>query len=196
MYSFNNSSNPFNVNIYVTNILLSSQTVNVNNFNIWHNAVIMLGSEVGHTVGFIMNQPVMNINQEQISKIYGIENQLPRQSVYCGGPVSMEKITIMHTLDYNIQGTNQINDHCAITFNEQIAQDILSGNGPDHYKIMVGYCVWADGQLDAEIGRKMWLEDEYDPIVWAKYKRKSKMWRKIIEKNASKATNQFLNSLA
>jgi putative AlgH/UPF0301 family transcriptional regulator len=61
---------------------------------------------------------------------------------------------------------------------------------------MVGYCVWADGQLDAEIGRKMWLEDEYDPIVWAKYKRKSKMWRKIIEKNASKATNQFLNSLA
>ncbi len=179
----------------MTNILLSSQTVNASNFNIWHNAVVMLASEPGHTVGFIMNQPVMNIDHTQISKIYGIDSQLPRQSIYCGGPVSMEKITIMHSLDYKIPGTNQINQHCAITFNEQIAKDILANNGPEQYKIMVGYCVWADGQLDAEIERKMWLEDEYDPIVWAKYKRKSKMWRKIIEKNASKASNQFLNSL-
>ena len=180
----------------MTNILLSSQTVNAHNFNIWHNAVIMLGSDPGHTVGFIMNQPVMNIDHKQISQIYGIENNLPRQSIYCGGPVSMEKITILHSLDYEIKGTSQINENCAITFNEQIAKDILADKGPSQYKIMMGYCMWADGQLDAEIERKLWLEDQYDDIVWAKYKRKSKMWRKIIEKNASKASNQFLNSLS
>lgn len=185
----------FNVNIYVSNLLLSSQTVNLNNFNLWHHAVIMLGSDLTNTVGFIMNQPVMNIDQTQISRIYGIKSNLPKQPIYCGGPTAMEKITIIHSLDYNIEGTSIMNDQCAITFNEQIAKDILEGGGPKNYKIMLGYCTWQDGQLDAELERKIWLENDYDDLVWANYKRKTKMWRKIIEKNAKKASNEFLNSL-
>ena len=185
----------YNVNIYVSELILSGKNVNAQNFNLWQYAVIMLGNQLDSTIGFIMNQQVMNIDYSQIGRIYGIKTELPKQPVYCGGPMSTEKVTIIHSLDYVIPGTNQMNDYCAITFNEQIANDIAHGRGPAQYKIMLGFCSWQPGQLDSEIDKKIWLEDDHDDIVWSNYKRKSKMWHRIISKNANKASNDFLNSL-
>ena len=185
----------YNVNIYVSELILSGKNVNANNFNLWQHAVIMLGNQIDSTIGFIMNQQVMNIDYSQISRIYGIKTSLPQQPVYCGGPMATEKVTIIHSLDYMISGSNQMNDHCAITFNEQIANDIAQGKGPTFYKIMLGFCSWQPGQLDAELDKKIWLEDDYNEIVWSNYKRKSKMWHRIISRNANKASDDFLNSL-
>jgi len=49
--------------------------------------------------------------------------------------------------------------------------------------------------LEQEMDNRVWLEDDYDNIVWSNYKRKSKMWHRIISKNANKASDDFLNSL-
>ena len=179
----------------MSELILSGKNVNAQNFNLWHHGVIMLGDQIDNTIGFIMNQQVMNIDYSQIGRIYGIKTSLPSQPVYCGGPVSTEKVTIIHTLDYMISGSNQMNDYCAITFNEQIANDIALGKGPAHYKIMLGFCSWQPGQLESELNGKVWLENDYDDIVWSNYKRKSKMWHRIISKNANKASDDFLNSL-
>lgn len=179
----------------MSELILSGKNVNANNFNLWQHSVIMLGNQIDSTIGFIMNQQVMNIDYSQISRIYGIKTPLPQQPVYCGGPMATEKVTIIHSLDYMISGSNQMNDYCAITFNEQIAEDIARGKGPVHYKIMLGFCSWQIGQLDAEIDNKIWLEDDYNEIVWANYKRKSKMWHRILSRNANEASNNFLDSL-
>ena len=74
----------YNVNIYVSELILSGKNVNANNFNLWQHAVIMLGDQIDNTIGFIMNQQVMNIDYTQIGRIYGIKTDLPKQPVYCG----------------------------------------------------------------------------------------------------------------
>ena len=61
---------------------------------------------------------------------------------------------------------------------------------------MLGYCAWLPGQLDAEINRgQSWMVADLDDLVWGKYKRKAKMWSRIVEKNSAEQANQFLESI-
>ena len=181
----------------VSNILLSSSTINQSQSSIWRYSVITV-SDVDTTtnhVGFILNQRISNISHQQISSIYDLKYTLPKCPVYCGGPVMTDRCTIFHSPEYSTQDTRRINTHCALTFNDQIVQDIVQGRGPKHWKVMLGMCQWQPGQLDAEIIRPGgWLEQAWDPMLcWGSYRDKHKMWRRLIEKQSSQDAKMFLN---
>lgn len=189
------------VNNIVTALLLSSADINdrttSGNHELWKYAVITLG-DTAHTqnLGFIMNQRVQNIDYKQLSKLYGLKYELPQCQIYCGGPVSTEKATIIHSVDYYQSSTQKINSQCSITFNDKIIDDINKKQGPKHWKVLLGYCMWHDGQLDAEIIKPGgWLEQSWDNTVWGEYKRKDKMWRRLIEKQSNRDAKKFLDKV-
>lgn len=173
--------------------------INQSQSEIWKYSVIALGDIESNTnnIGFILNQRISNITYQQISSIYNLKHTLPKCHVYCGGPVSTEKCTILHSREYKNNNTIAINTHCALTFNDQIVQDIVLGKGPLQWKIMLGMCQWQDGQLDAEISRPGgWLEHTWDPVLcWGSYRDKSKMWRRLIEKQSSQDAKMFLSGV-
>jgi putative transcriptional regulator len=181
-------------------IILSSAGMNSSNeHSIWKFSVIMMGDTKlnTETIGFIMNQSVYNVDYKQISTMYGLKHTLPKVSVYCGGPMMSERATIIHSNDYKIKGTQLFNKHSSLTFNDKIVKDINAGKGPKEWKIMLGFSKWQDGQLDAEITRPGgWLTDTYDHTVWGNYRRKEKMWRRMIERNAKQQANHFLDTIA
>lgn len=180
-------------------LLLSSSQLNAGMHDIWRYSVInMSNHEDSHTVGFIMNQLVINFKASSISKLYGVKAILPDTTpIYCGGPVSTDKMTIIHSNDYKNKNTTEINDISNITFDDKIFQDIENKQGPKQWKIMLGYCAWLPGQLDAEINRgQSWMVAETDQLIWGKYKKKLKMWTRLVEKNSSAQANQFLESLS
>lgn len=180
-------------------LLLSSSTLNAGIHDIWRYAVInMSDHEDSHRIGFMMNQLVLNFKTENIPNIYNIDAPMPQNvPIFCGGPVSTDKITIIHSADYKNPETSEVNDHSMVTFNEQIFKDIDRKKGPKHWKIMLGFCAWLPGQLEAEIKRAgSWLVADCDQFMWGKYKRKSKMWTRIVEKNSSEQASHFLESLS
>lgn len=165
---------------------------------IWKWSVVTVGNERCNTsnMGFILNQSVANIDHKQISQIYGLSHTLPRVSIYCGGPVHTDRCTVLHSLEYSTASTKPFNDNCAITFDNQIVQDIVTGRGPRHWKIMLGHCEWQDGQLDAEIMRSGgWQEVPWNHTAWGGYKRKDKMWRRMIEQEVNKNAKNFLSTV-
>lgn len=178
----------------MSNLILATQHTNTNQHDLWRCSVIHTSEQPDGTLGFIMNQPVSNIDYKQISKIYGI-NALPKSRVWCGGPVMTDRCTVMHTRDYCNQDTRDLSEHACITFNNKIVEDIQQGRGPKHYKIMLGFCRWESGQLDAEITRGMWLCSDHSDLVWSSYKMKDKMWQRIIERDSTSAAKTFLDSL-
>lgn len=187
----------------MSNILLSSNFINNQeskdgHTELWRYSVIALGETKTNTdnIGFIMNQRIQNINYQQISQIYDLKHTLPRCPIYCGGPVHTEKATVFHSAEYHNSDTQVLTDQFGITFNNKIIQDINRGKGPKHWKVMLGFCMWRDGQLDAEIMRPGgWMEHTWDHIVWSEYKRKDKMWRRLIEKQSQQDANKFLNKV-
>lgn len=175
-------------------LVLASHLTNTQSHDIWRGAVIHLADHSDSTLGFIMNQPVSNIDHKQISQIYGV-GTLPRSRVWCGGPVMTDRCTVIHSPDYRHADTRNLSDHAAITFNQKIVEDIHRGRGPRHYKIMLGFCRWEPGQLDAEITRGQWLTTEWSNLCWSSYKAKDKMWRRIIERDTQSDAKTFLDSL-
>jgi putative AlgH/UPF0301 family transcriptional regulator len=102
----------------------------------------------------------------------------------------------MHSRDYRNADTRDLSEWACITFNQGIVEDIHRGRGPKHYKIMLGFCRWEPGQLDAEITRGSWITTEWSPLAWSSYKTKDKMWRRIIERDSNTAAKSFLDTLS
>lgn len=176
-------------------LVLATNITNQSAHDIWKGAVIHISEQPDATLGFIMNQSIANVDHRQISKIYGV-GTLPRSRIWCGGPVMTDRCTVMHSRDYRNADTRDLSDWACITFNQGIVEDIHRGRGPQHYKIMLGFCRWEPGQLDAEIMRGSWSTTEWSPLVWSSYKRKDKMWRRIIERDSTTAARSFLDSLS
>lgn len=93
--------------------------------------------------------PTLIINDEAISEAIS--------PMYFGGPVSLEQGFILHSGDYVNPDTIQITPEFSLTSNSAIIDAILEGQGPYHYKMMLGYAGWGAGQLEREIENGDWL---------------------------------------
>ena len=175
-------------------ILISTAKTNLSQHDLWRFAVIITWEGDQGTMGFVMNQSVANIRHSDISRMYGV-GSLPSTRIWCGGPLMTDRCTVLHSAEYRCQDTRQITDHAAITFNREIMRDINQGQGPRHYKIMLGHCQWESGQLDAELTRGVWHHMPWHHTAWASYKRKDKMWRRIIEQHSVTEANSFLDQV-
>ena len=182
----------------MSNLLLASSLLNHTQQEIWRYAVVTTGVHTvdTHDMGFIMNQQVLNVGHKQINEIYNLKQALPKCPVYCGGPVMTERCTLIHSNDYKNTDTRLFNPHCSLTFNDAIIEDINKGVGPREWKVMLGHCQWHDGQLDAEIHRPGgWLQQPWHGIAWGGYRRKEKMWRRLVEIETHQDAHTFLDSI-
>ena len=175
-------------------LIVATHRTNRTQHDLWRYAVIMPFETETTTMGFIMNQSVANVGHQDVSHRYGV-GTLPRARIWCGGPQLTERCTVLHTSEYHNADTRPISDHAAITWNTEIIRDIREGGGPRHYKIMLGFCTWESGQLDAELTRGMWHQCPWHRMAWSNYKRKDKMWRRIIESESMVASQQFIDGV-
>lgn len=177
-------------------ILLSLNRLNQDRQEIWRYAVITHWETEQFTMGFVMNQRVINVQHQQIHTIYGLDHALPRCHIWCGGPLNTEKCTILHSQDYRTPDTQLLGQHSGITFNNQIVRDINQGRGPKHWKVMLGHTAWQPGQLTAELMKPgTWCELDWHDAVWGQYRRKDKMWRRIMDREAQQSASQFLHTV-
>ena len=175
-------------------LLISTHRTNLTQHELWRCSVIMPWHTDHGVMGFVMNQPVANITHRTITQNYDV-GTVPHTRIFCGGPQQTNRCTVLHSRDWSHQDTRIINDHCAITFNGAIMEAIRKGHGPQQYKIMLGWCQWEDGQLDAEIVRGVWHTIPWTPTAWASYKSSTKMWRRICEHEAHVTATTFFDSL-
>lgn len=96
--------------------------------------------------------PTLIINDEAISEVIS--------PMYFGGPVSLEQGFILHSSDYLHSDTLQVTDAFSLTSNSAVIDAIQAGQGPRHYKMMLGYAGWGEGQLEREIENGDWLFQE------------------------------------
>ena len=178
-------------------LLLSSASMNESPTEIWRYAVVTIGNNrIGtQNTGFVMNQQITNIDYKQISQIYKVP-QLPACPIYCGGPVNTDRVTIIHSTDFSNTNTQRINEHCSITFNKDIVTKLRQGQGPKHWKCIIGFSVWQDGQLDAEMQRRGgWMTHPWTDTVWSNYKMKNQLWKRIVRRDAESKANLFLDTV-
>lgn len=110
-------------------------------------------------MGLIINQPIELVNYTALLDGMDLpkdasERQIP---IFFGGPVERARGFVVHSTDYVRDFTLARSAELAVTASSVILNDILSGNGPKHASLVVGYAGWGAGQLEAEIEQNSWI---------------------------------------
>jgi len=131
----------------VGNILIAPPAVK-NNF--WQKTVIAVTEHTPQgTLGIVLNKPsTMSITEfgVQLDIILNIPG-----FVYVGGPVNNQSLTMLHTNEWHCKNTLRINKDFSVSSADDILPRLSIGDHPKEWRLFLGMCGWAPGQLINEI---------------------------------------------
>jgi len=104
-------------------------------------------------------QPMARILEAFGEKAPGVTANVP---VYLGGPVQLDRSTVLHSAEYRHNGTLDIDGHVAVTASMEIYRDIAANTGPQKSLVVFGYAGWAPGQLEGEMAQNVWFTAPMD----------------------------------
>ena len=131
------------------------------------------------SMGLLINRPMPSAKAAAIIQALGLEGAKSEEGIsdiYYGGPVQPNVGFVLHTPDYQVEGTISISSDICLTTNSDIMGDIQSGKGPRKYRLTMGYAGWGSEQLEREIANGDWLVvpanhefvfDKADRVKWA-----------------------------
>ena len=127
--------------------------------------ILMVKHEKAGALGIVINKPIEEMRWIKLlaaigESTAGVTGQV---TVYAGGPVELRVGFVVHSADYRIAGTIDIDGRVAATPNPAALRDIAHGNGPKQTLIAFGYAGWGPQQLEGEIARGGWFTVPEEP---------------------------------
>lgn len=115
-------------------------------------------------MGLVINRLIGSITFPDLLAQLGIDNEKVDDEirVHFGGPVESGRGFVLHSNDYERDGTLQVNNTVGLTATVDILRDMARGAGPEQSILALGYAGWGPGQLDSEIQSNGWLNVDAD----------------------------------
>jgi len=143
-------------------------------------------------LGIIVNNKVEDLPLGQVYKQLGIEvpEQVAERPVLFGGPVQTSRGLVLHSADYEREGTLPIEGGMALTASQEILKDMADGSGPKQAWLALGHSGWAPGQLDREMQDNAWLVVDGDAslVFDADFATK---WQRALDRLGGGVTGRF-----
>jgi putative transcriptional regulator len=127
-----------------------------------HTVILMLRHDRDGAFGIVINRPAGERPLAELLAAIGDKgaqgsgNVTGTVRVFGGGPVEPQIGFVIHSTDYRIAQTLDVDSRVAMTSNAQVLRDIADGKGPKKSLVAFGYAGWAPGQLEGELGRIDW----------------------------------------
>lgn len=126
---------------------------------------------VGHgdegAMGLVVNQKLDDMRFTDIltelnlggpDEIIQLPEKVRNRAVLRGGPVQKSRGFVLHSPDYFISDNSYaVSDEICLTATLDVLKAIAFQPAPADALFALGYCGWAPGQLEGEIGHNGWL---------------------------------------
>ncbi len=134
-------------------LLISDPFLHEKHFN--RSVILMIEYEEQGGMGLILNKE-SNLTLDMVIQDLGAKEEIP---LFCGGPVSKDRLFYIHSLGNLIPGSIRIGENLYIDGDFEIMLSyIRSGNKINGViKFFVGYSGWDFDQLNKEIEDKSWV---------------------------------------
>ena len=178
-----------------SDLLIAPPTIPDRRFN---KSVIMLTHSLhGSTFGICVNRPTTHTLQDVLLET-GIEANI-NFPIYWGGPMNPGTVWMLHSSEWSIQPTININEAWSMTSNIAMFHHLADGDYPQHFRIMFGFCSWARDQLRAELKgmppwthNHSWLVAENPGPEWLFEQPVDDLWREATELCSHQAIDSWL----
>lgn len=124
-------------------LLVAPPSLNASTFS---GSVVLLCS-TNPTMGLVLNHPTGT----PLSRIAPDIEEYMDTEIYWGGPVNVNTIWMLHTQDWSMHNTVDINTHWSVTSNQRMFNKLAQGEWPEYWRVFAGSSVWAPGQLEQEV---------------------------------------------
>jgi putative transcriptional regulator len=160
-------------------LLIAAPTMDDPRF--FQTVILMVRHDRNGAMGIIVNRPLGARPLAALLEAVGDKDSpaLGDVPIFGGGPVQLELGFVIHSAEYRINGTLDINGHVAMTSNPQILRDIGNKQGPKQSLIAFGYAGWGPGQLESEMARRFWYTAPEDAKLVFETDR-SKVWDEAV----------------
>ncbi len=130
-----------------------------------HTVILMVRHDKDGAFGIVINRPVgehsiASLLEAVGEDVSGISGSL---RVFSGGPVQQELGFVVHSPEYHLDGTLDVDGRVAMTANRQVLRDIGHDRGPAKRLFALGYAGWGRGQLEGELARHDWFTTPAEP---------------------------------
>ena len=148
--------------------------------NFSRTVIYLLQHDGTGAMGLVVNRVVARGPLGRLLQGLGVEAGSGREQevrVHYGGPVEPGRVLVLHSAEYEIEGTVALNDGVALTRSARVLEDIAAGHGPKESLLALGYAGWAPDQLERELAAGAWhsvpgdLELLFDEDVGTKWQR-------------------------
>jgi putative transcriptional regulator len=127
--------------------------------------ILMVRHDKEGALGIVINRPVeersiASLLEAAGEDVSGISGSL---RIFAGGPVQPELGFVVHSAEYRLDETLDVDGRVAMTANRQILRDIGHNRGPAKSLFALGYAGWGPGQLEGELARHDWFTTPEEP---------------------------------
>ena len=127
--------------------------------------------------GIIINRPSGKRSVARMLKDFGVDaaGVTDTVRVFSGGPVDRDVALVIHSIDYRLPDTLDIDGRVALSAAADVLRDMAIGKGPSKSLIAFGYVGWDASQLEDELAHGFWVTVPEDPALVFDDDR-SKLW--------------------
>jgi putative transcriptional regulator len=118
--------------------------------NFWYKTVILITEHHNNgSLGLVLNKR-SQMTVREFSEQCGHEAEYSNY-LYLGGPVNVKALSMLHSADWSCSNTMRVTDNLAISSAEDLLPKMAMGYCPTQWRMFMGLCGWAPGQLENEI---------------------------------------------
>ncbi len=124
-----------------------------------HSVIYMCVHDERGAMGIIVNQLAEKLGFDDLLEQVGVEERPSRRRlpVHVGGPVETGRGFVLHSSDYGVDSTLDVDGHFRLTMSVEVLKEISRGAGPQRCLFALGYAGWGPGQLERELKDNGWL---------------------------------------
>ena len=161
----------------------------------FHKSVVYLQTHNGDGAnGWIVNK---QLDKSTASKLrLGMKLNI-NTPIYYGGPVDVTNAYVIHSKDFYMPTTIELNEHISVTRDRAVIDVLNMEQFPEYWRIIVGSSNWGAGQLESEIlgsrtkGIGSWINTEFNyKLMWNTMP--NEQWNKGIELCAQNMASKVL----
>jgi putative transcriptional regulator len=115
-----------------------------------HSVILVVSHSPSGSIGLRINSPAKSLQLKTVFDQLGLFYD-GNEPVYHAGHLSMQKIHMIHSLDWQGMTTVVMAPNIGITSDVSVLTAICRGEGPEYFRACAGTLAWDEGSLDQQL---------------------------------------------